>query len=159
MTQAPRDRQESIADAIPDPEPIEGSHETYSKGELSSIGGLVSDITADLSTLLRQEVALAKAELKESATHAGVGGGMLGGAGIAGWFALLFASLALWWALGQWLDSLGWSALIVALLWGIIAAVLAAVGRSRLKNVTGLERTVSTAKKVPDALKGQEHTP
>ena len=55
-------RYDSVSDAIPDPEPLHGAHQTYAKGEVSSIGELISDITADLSTLLRQEVALAKAE-------------------------------------------------------------------------------------------------
>ena len=60
-------RAESVRDAIPDAEPIHGAHETYAKGEVGSIGGLVADISNDLSTLMRQEVALAKAEVQESA--------------------------------------------------------------------------------------------
>ena len=79
----------------------------------------------------------------------------LGGAAVAGYFVLLFVSIALWWALGD-LMGLGWSALVVALLWAVIAAVLAVVGRNRLKDVEGMPRTVETAKQVPDALKGNE---
>jgi Putative Actinobacterial Holin-X, holin superfamily III len=135
---------------------IQGSHETYVKGEVSSIGALIGDITADLSTLMRQEVALAKAEARESATRAGKGVGMLGGAGAAAFYAVLFLSIALWWALGSLIDSLGWSAVIVAVIWAIIAAVLASMGRKKLKEVQGMSRTVETAKQVPDALKGNE---
>ena len=62
--------------------------------ERASIGELLSDISSDLSTLMRQEVALAKAELTQSAKQAGKGGGMLAGAGIAGHFVLLFLSIA-----------------------------------------------------------------
>jgi hypothetical protein len=149
-------RSESIRDAIPDPEPIHGSHDTYAKGEVGSIGALISDISSDLSTLMRQEVALAKAEVKDSATKAGKGAGMLGGAGYAGHFVLLFLSLALWMGLADLIDNLGWAAVIVAVLWGIVAAVLAALGRKELKKVEGVPRTQETAKRVPDALKGNE---
>jgi hypothetical protein len=135
---------------------IEGAHETYVKGEVSSIGALISDIANDLSTLMRQEVALAKAEARESATRAGKGAGMLGGAGVAAHFAVLFLSIALWWALGDLLDSLGWSAVVVAVLWAVVAAILASVGRKKLKEVQGMSRTVETAKQVPSALKGNE---
>lgn len=140
---------------IPPAEQIHGAHDTYDKGEIDSVGALISDISADLSTLMSQEVALAKAELKQSATRAGAGAGLLGGAGVAAHFVLLFASIALWWALGD-LMGLGWSALVVALLWAVVAAVLAVVGRNRLKDVEGMPRTVETAKQVPDALKGNE---
>ncbi len=149
-------RYESIGDAIPDPDPIHGSHDTYAKGEVGSIGALISDISADLSTLMRQEVALAKAEAKEEATKAGKGAGMLAGAGVAGHFVLLFLSLALWMALTDLFDSHGWAALVVAVLWGIIAAILAAVGRKQLKTMKGMPNTTETAKRVPDALKGNE---
>src|SRR3954464_3798963 len=131
------DRYESISDAIPDAEPLEGAHDTYAKGEVGSIGALVSDISADLSTLMRQEVALAKAEVKESATKAGKGAGMLAGAGYAGHFVVLFLSLALWMGLADLIDNLGWAAVIVAVLWAIVAAVLAVLGRNQLKNVEG----------------------
>lgn len=120
-----------------------------------SLGELISDVTTDLSTLLRQELELAKAELAQSASRAGKGVGLLGGAGIAGHFVLLFASIALWWAIGA-ATGLGWAALIVAAIWAVVAAVLAATGRSALKSVRGIPRTADTVKKIPDALKGDE---
>lgn len=135
---------------------IQGSHETYTKGEVSSIGALIGDITSDLSTLMRQEVALAKAEARESATRAGKGAGLLGGAGAAAFYAVLFLSVALWWGLGSAIDSLGWSAVIVAVVWAVIAAILASMGRKQMKEIQGMSRTVETAKQVPDALKGNE---
>jgi len=149
-------RSESIRDAIPDPEPIYGAHDTYAKGEVGSIGALVSDISADLSTLMRQEVALAKAEIKDSATKAGKGAGMLAGAGYAGHFLVLFLSVALFLGLGDLIDNNAWAAVIVAVLWGIVAAVLAMMGRKQLKTVEGIPQTTETAKRVPDALKGNE---
>jgi hypothetical protein len=150
------ERYESVTDAIPDAEPIEGAHDTYAKGEIGSIGALVSDISSDLSTLLRQEIALAKAEAKESATRTGKGAGMLAGAGLAGHFVLWFLSITLWMALAYLLDDLAWSALIVAVAWGVIAAVLALLGRKQIKEVQGLPRTTDTAKRIPDAVKGNE---
>lgn len=149
-------RYQSVGEAIPDPEPLEGAHDTYAKGEIGSIGALVSDISNDLSTLMRQEVALAKAEIKQSATKAGKGAGLLGGAGYAGHLTALFLSITLWMALAYWFDNLAWSALVVAVLWGVVAAVLAVLGRKNLKQVEGAPRTTETAKRVPDALKGNE---
>ena len=120
-----------------------------------SLGNLISEVTQDLSTLMRQELELAKAELQQSASRAGKGVGMLGGAAVAGYFVLLFVSIAVWWAVGS-ATGLGWSAVIVAVIWAIIAAILVAVGRSSLKSVRGIPRTADTMKKIPDALKGNE---
>jgi hypothetical protein len=128
------------------------------RAETSSLGELFGELTRDLSTLMRQEVDLAKAEMKESASSAGKGAGMLGGAGVAGHFVLLFLSLALMWALGS-VMHLGWSALIVAVLWGIVAAVLAAVGKKTLKEVKGLPQTAETVKEIPPTMKPGETTP
>jgi hypothetical protein len=124
----------------------------HAKAETSSLGELLGDVTRDMSTLMRQEVELAKVELKQSATRAGKGGGMLAGAGVAGHFVLVFLSVALWWALGG-LMGLGWSAVVVAILWGIIAAVLASKGRKELKAIKGLPRTAETLQEIPPTLK------
>ena len=120
-----------------------------------SLGDLISEVTTDLSTLMRQELELAKAELQQTATRAGKGAGMLGGAAAAGYFVLLFVSVALWWAIGS-ATGLGWAAVIVAVIWAIIGAVLYSVGRKSLKSVRGLPKTADTVKKIPDALKGNE---
>lgn len=122
-----------------------------------SIGELLSDVSQDITTLLRQEVELAKAEVKQSAARAGKGAGMFAGAGVAGHMVLLFVSVAAWWGLG---DSMGhgWSALVVAGAWLVIAAVLAVVGRSEIKSVTGVPQTADTVKKIPTAVAGHEET-
>ena len=124
----------------------------HEKAENLPLGELLGDLTRDVSTLMRQEVELAKVELKESATKAGKGAGLLGGAAYAGHITVLFLSIALWWALGQ-LVGLGWSAVIVAVIWGIVAAVLAVKGRKELKAIKGLPRTAETVKEIPPALK------
>lgn len=119
-----------------------------------SVGQLLSEVSEDLSTLIRQEVELAKAEIKEEAGKAGKSAGMFGGAGFAGYLFVLFLSFAAWWGLANVMDT-GVAALIVALIWGVIAAVLAAAGRSSWRRVNPKpERTIQTAKDIPPALKG-----
>jgi Putative Actinobacterial Holin-X, holin superfamily III len=121
----------------------------------SSVGQLIGEVTNDLSTLLRQELELAKAEVKEEVTKTGKAAGMLGGAGFAGYMVALFASIALWWGLANVMDE-AWAALIVAVLWAVVGAVLALVGKKKLASVNPKpERTVQTLKEVPDALKGR----
>lgn len=120
-----------------------------------TLGERLGDVTRDLSTLMRQEVALAKAEASQSASRAGKGIGMLAGAALAGYFVLLFLSLALWVVLGDAIG-FGWSSLIVAVIWAIIAAVLASVGKKELDRVRGVPATTETLGKIPNALKGQE---
>jgi len=73
----------------------------------ASVGELVREVANDLTTLVRQEIALAKAETKEELTKAGKAGGAFGGAGLAGWVAVVFFSLALMFALGAAMPLLG----------------------------------------------------
>lgn len=120
-----------------------------------SLGELISEITTDLSTLMRQEVELAKAELTQSAKRAGKGSGLFAGAGLAGHFLLLFLSISLWWAVGDGIGH-GWSALIVAVLWGIAGAVMALMGKKEFAAIRGLDRTTETLGKIPNAVKGNE---
>jgi Putative Actinobacterial Holin-X, holin superfamily III len=122
-----------------------------------SVGEVFSDVATDLSTLMRQEVELAKAEVRQSAVRAGKGAGMLAGAGVAGHLALLFVSIAAWWGIGD-TTGHGWSALIVAGAWLIIAVVLGLTGRKEITAVSGLPQTAQTVKKIPDAVKGNEGT-
>jgi hypothetical protein len=119
----------------------------------TSIGELIGNISNDLSRLFRQEVELAKAELKEEASKAGKAAGMLGGAGFAGYLVIVLLSFALVFALSNVMDP-GWAALIVAVIWAIIAAVLYANGRKKLKNVDPVpRRTVDTIKEDAQWLK------
>ena len=120
-----------------------------------SVGELIGEVTSDLTTLMRQELDLAKAEVKQEVTTASKAAGMLGAAGFAGYMVALFVSIALWWALANAMDE-GWAALLVAALWAAIATVLAVMGRARMRTVNPKpERTVQTLQQVPDALKGR----
>jgi Putative Actinobacterial Holin-X, holin superfamily III len=117
-----------------------------------SVAELVGEVTQDLSTLMRQELELAKAEVKQEAVKTGKAAGMLGGAGLAGYMTLLFASIALWWGLANVMDQ-GWAALIVTGIWALIGAVLFMVGRRRLQQVHPTpERTAETVKELPGTL-------
>jgi hypothetical protein len=121
----------------------------------TSVGDLVGQVAQDLSTLMRQELELAKAEVKQEMTKTAKAAGMLGGAAFAGYMVLLFGSIALWWGLANVMDQ-GWAALIVTGIWAVIGAVLFASGRDRMRQVNPKpERTVETVKELPDALKGQ----
>ena len=122
-----------------------------------SVGELFSDVATDVSTLVRQEVELAKAELRQSAARAGKGAGMLAGAGISGYMVLLFVSVAAWWGIGD-ATGLGWSALIVAAIWLIVAAILGLMGRREISAVSGVPQTAQTVKKIPNAVRGNEGT-
>jgi len=119
-----------------------------------SVGELLGNVSRDLSTLMRQEVSLAKAEIRAEAGKAGKGAGMMAGAGMAAWLCVLFVSIAVWWAFANVMDE-GLAALIVAVAWAIAGAVLYATGRRTLRAMNPTpERTVDTVKQVPDALKG-----
>ena len=114
--------------------------------EGTSLGEIVGRLASDFSRLMRAEIALAKAEAKEEVKEAGKGAGMLAGAGYAGHLLVLFLSLALMFLLDVWMP-IGWAALIVAVLWGIVAAVLASRGRAALKRTTPpMTETVETLK-------------
>jgi len=125
--------------------------------ENQSVGSLVSELTSDLSTLMRQEVELAKVELKQEAAKAGKAAGMFGGAGFAGWMVAVFVSLALMFALDAFMPT-GWAALIVAILWAIVGAVLFTRGRKQLSDVRPVpEQTVETLKEDVEWAKAQKN--
>jgi len=115
-------------------------------GDDRSLGQIVSDVTQDLSALVKQEMELARTELKQEVAKAGKGAGLLGGAGVAGHLVLIFASLALTFLLDNWMP-LELAFLITTIIWGIIAAVLAVTGRKALRESNPqLPRTQQTLK-------------
>ena len=121
-----------------------------------SLGELVADMTSDISTLMRKEMELAKVELKEEVGRAGKAGGTLGAGAVTAYFALLFASLALAWLLDQ-VMPVPLAFFIVAVLYGIAAAVLISRGRQQLKQVDPVPRqTVETLKEDVEWAKAQK---
>jgi len=104
----------------------------YEDPREESVGELVKRLAAETNTLLRQEIALAKAELSEKGKAAGRGAGLLGAAGVTGLLALGALTACIIAALAEgmpvWL-----AALIVAVVYGAIAGVLALRGRDEVK--------------------------
>ena len=111
-----------------------------------SVGQLIGDISRDLSTLMRQEMELAKVEIKTEVQKGAKGAGMLGGAGFLGLFALIFLSIALAYAISWFGIGLGWGFFIVGMLYLVVAAVLALLGKKQLSKVGPPEKTIATVK-------------
>jgi uncharacterized membrane protein YqjE len=111
------------------------------------VGELLKRLSEETTTLVRQELELAKAEVSEKGKEVGVGAGMLGGAGVSGLLALgaLTATviLALDTAMDSWL-----AALIVTVVWSAIAGALALTGRGRIREASPAapEQTIDTVK-------------
>ena len=117
-----------------------------SEADDRSVGEILGDIAGDLTSLVRQELDLAKTELKDEAGRAGKGAGMLGGAAIAGLLALIALTFTLIWLLDNWMP-VELAALILTAVWGLVAAVLALRGRKELRQLTPpLDTTQQTLK-------------
>jgi uncharacterized membrane protein YqjE len=111
------------------------------------VGELLKQLAGETTTLVRQELELAKAEMREKAGAAGPGFGMWGAAGVTGLLALgaltAFLILALDSALPNWL-----AALIVALAYAAIAGLLYLRGKQRVQEAGSPmpEQTIETIK-------------
>ncbi len=122
----------------------------------SSLGELFSHLTSDLSALMRDEVQLAKVELKEEVSRAGRAGGLLGGAAFAGYMFIVTLSFALAWALAE-VMAVGWAFLIVAAIWAAVGGFLYLRGRQQLNAVKFVpEQTVETLKEDVQWAKNQK---
>jgi len=128
------------------------------RARTESLGEMFTSFSRNLSDLMRQEVQLAKAEAAQSARQGGRGAGMLAGAAVGGFLALLCLSLALMWALGA-VMHLGFAAVIVALIWAAVAAALAMSGKKQLENMKGLPQTQDTIGDIPPTLNPNKETP
>ena len=121
----------------------------------ASVGQMVGQVSHDLSVLMRQEIALARAELREEAAESSRAAARLGGAAFAAAMVLLFLSCALWWGLAE-VMAPGWAALVVAAVWLAAGTPLSLSGRARLRGLHPVpERTAQTLRNVPDALRGR----
>ena len=121
-----------------------------------SVGEIVGDMSRDLSTLVHQEIDLAKTEMKQEVAKAGKGAGMFGGAGVAGLMTLFFLSFALTYLLDNWMP-LELAALITAVLWGVVAGVLVMRGRREIQNAElQLPKTQTTLKEDVQWAKAQK---
>ena len=128
-----------------------------------SVGTLVQSAMADVSTLVRAEIELAKAELGKSAKKAGIAGGAFGAAGVVlafsgFFFGIAFAEFLTWLGLERWI-----SYLIVWFLLVLLAVVAALVGRRSIRKIEKPERTLETLHDLPQVLHreapGERHRP
>jgi len=134
---------------------------TGQSGQVSSpdksLGELFSEMTSDLSSLVRKEVQLAKVETKEEISKAGKAGAQLGAGGFAGYMAVVLLSFALVYVLDNFLP-LELAFLIVGAIYGIAAAVLLNKGKQDMKNVKPLpEQTVKTVKEDVEWARAQKN--
>ena len=98
----------------------------------NSVGELLRQLSQETTTLVKQELDLAKAEMSEKGRQASVGAGLFGGAGVSGLLALIFLSLAIVAAIDT--ATYAWlAALSVGVLWAVAAAVLALQGREKVQ--------------------------
>jgi len=116
-----------------------------SRGDGRSIGSILGEVAEDFTRLVRQQLELAKVELKEEAQAAGRAGAMFGVAAVAGLMVVVLLSFGLVFALAEVMPP-GWAAVIVAVLWLVVGGIAFAVGRQRLRAVKGPEKSVQTVK-------------
>jgi hypothetical protein len=119
-----------------------------------SLGQLFSDASRDLTALVHSEIALAKSELKDDVKAAAKGGGMFGAAGVLGFVAFILLSIAAAYGLVAAGLHPGFAFLIVAVVYLVLAAILALVGKKQVKRVGPPVRTIETTKESVAALKG-----
>lgn len=110
-----------------------------------SLGELVSSATKDLSTLMRQEVELAKLEIKRDVVKAGKGAGLLGAAGALGGLGGILLSVAAAYALNLVVPT--WVAfLLIGALYLLLAGLLALLGKKKLTTISPPTKTIETVK-------------
>ncbi len=114
--------------------------------DTQSLGQLVAAASRDLSALIRSEIELAKAEMRQDVRYAARGGVLLGVAALVALLALVLLSVAAVHGISALGLGLGWSYLILGGGYVVVAAVLALVGARAVKRVRPPERTIRTAK-------------
>jgi uncharacterized membrane protein YqjE len=126
--------------------------DTTTAADEPSVGTLVQSAMADISTLVRAEIELAKAEIGKSAKKAGVSVGLFGAAGVLA----AFAGIYLFVTIAEALTALGlprWISYgIVTVFLLLLAGICALVGRRMLKKIEKPERTMETLSDLPDVL-------
>jgi len=116
------------------------------RAEERSLSELLSEVTTEIATLFRQEVELAKAETSREVSRAAKAGAMLGAAGVIGFLALILVAFAAAWGLAEVLTT-GVAFLIVAVVFGIVAAAVASAGKKKIATVDPVPtQTVQTLK-------------
>ncbi|MDN5893129.1 MAG: phage holin family protein [Nocardioides sp.] len=127
------------------------------KKEEPTIGRLVADAQRDVSSLVSNEIKLAKSELKVSVKAGGIGAALFGVAAFLLLLSLIIFSIFIAFLInwnGDGLD-LHWAFLIVFFIYVIIAGILALIGLKKVKKVKGPERAIHHAQETKTALKNR----
>ncbi len=118
-----------------------------------TLGALVASASQDLSALMRSEIELAKTEVRQEVKTGIKGGAFFGVAGFVALLGVILFSVALAYVLVA-LGLPEWAGfLIIAVLYFIVAAVFALLGRRKMKQVNPPERTIRTSKETAAFLK------
>ncbi|PRQ12160.1 hypothetical protein C1Y63_02285 [Corynebacterium sp. 13CS0277] len=120
-----------------------------------SVGDLVSDATAQMSSLFRAEVELAKTELAAEAKKGALGGGLFGAAGVIALYSSFFFFFMLAELLNVWIDQKWVCYLIVFVAMLLIAGLLALIGFRKVKTISAPEKTISSAKELTKLVPGK----
>jgi F0F1-type ATP synthase assembly protein I len=120
-----------------------------------SLGALFHEMTTDLGALVRKEIELAKVEARDEAKRAGKATAMFAVAGLGGWLAVLFVSLALAWLLDQTVNT-ALAFLIVGALWALIAALLFSRAKREVSALRPLPETTRSLKEDVQWAKAQK---
>ena len=118
-----------------------------------TIGRLVADASRDISSLVRDEITLAKSELKISVRAGGIGAGLFAGAAFLVLLAIVMLSVAIAYFINMTGIPLAYSFLIVFALYVLIAALLAFVGLRKVKQVKPPERAIHQAQEIKNIRK------
>jgi hypothetical protein len=119
-----------------------------------TLGRLFADATRDLSTLIRDEIELAKSEIRVDVKAAAKGGGMFGAAGFLGVVAFILLSIAAAYALTAVGLHPALAFLIIAVVYLLVAGVLALIGKRQVSRIGPPQRTIETTKESVAVLKG-----
>ena len=133
--------------------PVTRPHSDVPSKEDPTLGRLFADASRDMSTLVRQEIALAKSELKISVKAGGFGIGLFAGAAFLGLLAVIMLSVAIAYFVHMTGLDLAWCFLIVFLLYVLIAGLLAFIGVKKVKQVRAPERAIHQAQETKNILK------
>lgn len=119
----------------------------------ASVGQLVAAVREDMSGLVRDEIDLAKAEIRRDVKSAALGAAVIAVAGVLGVLALILLSIALAYGVAALGLAPGWAFLIVAGFYLLMAAGLGLLAKSRFGALTGPERAKKKARQAMQALR------
>jgi hypothetical protein len=124
-----------------------------------SLGQLFASATAEMSALVHEEIALAKAEIRQDVKRAGVGSGAISVAGILALFALPVLSFAAAYGINNLGLGLAWSFLVVGVAYLVLAGLLGVYAIAKFKKIKKPERSIASAKETAAVVKGVKPHP